>query len=94
MFQMKEQAKSPERELNKMEVNKLPDKEFKTLVIRMLNELRRRINDLSENFNKEIVNIKQDTETIKKNQSEVKNTITEIKNTLEGINIRFDEAEN
>ena len=38
--QMKEQNKAPENDLNKMETSNLPDVEFKTLVIRMLNELR------------------------------------------------------
>ena len=37
--QMKEETKSPEKELNKMEINNLSDAEFKTLVKRMLNEL-------------------------------------------------------
>ena len=41
-----------------METSNLPDAEFKTLVIRMLNELRGRVDELSENFNKEIENIK------------------------------------
>ena len=36
---MKEQDKTPEKELNKMEIAKLSDAEFKTLVIRMLKEL-------------------------------------------------------
>ena len=39
MAQMKEQIKTPEKELNKMEINNLSDAEFKTLVIRMLKEL-------------------------------------------------------
>ena len=37
-----------------MESSNLTDAEFKTLVIKMLNELRGRIDELSENFNKEI----------------------------------------
>ena len=37
--QMKEQNKTPEKELNKTEVSKLSDTEFKTLAIRMLQEL-------------------------------------------------------
>ena len=41
-----------------MEKSNLPDAGFKTLVIRMLNELRGRINQQSENFDKGIVNIK------------------------------------
>ena len=39
MAQMKEQNKTPEKELNKMQIAKLSDVEFKTLVIRMLKEL-------------------------------------------------------
>ena len=38
MAQMKEQIKTPEKELNKMEISNLSDAEFKTLVIRMLTE--------------------------------------------------------
>ena len=38
MSQMKEQNKTPEKELNKMEISNLSDAEFKTLVIRMLQE--------------------------------------------------------
>ena len=54
MPQIKEQEKSPETELNEMEVIKLPHRQFKTMVIRMLNKL-------SENFNKETASIKKDT---------------------------------
>ena len=36
---MKEQIKTPEKELNKMEISNLSDAEFKTLVVRMLREL-------------------------------------------------------
>ena len=43
MAQMKEQVKTPEKELNKVEISNLSDAEFKTLVIRMLK-------DLSEDF--------------------------------------------
>ena len=39
MAQMKEQNKTPEKELNKMEISNLSDAEFNTLVIRMLKEL-------------------------------------------------------
>ena len=39
MAQMKEQIKTSEKELNKMEISNLSDAEFKTLVIRMLKEL-------------------------------------------------------
>ena len=39
MAQTKEQNKTPEKELNEMELANLPDAEFKTLVIRMPKEL-------------------------------------------------------
>ena len=39
MAQMKEHIKTPEKELNKKEMNNLSDAELKTLIIRMLKEL-------------------------------------------------------
>ena len=39
MAQMKEQIKTPEKELSDEEIATLSDAEFKTLVIRMLTEL-------------------------------------------------------
>ena len=39
MAEMKEQIKTPGKELNKMEISNLSDAEFKTLFIRMLKEL-------------------------------------------------------
>ena len=39
MAQMKDEIKSPEKELNKIEISNLADAEFKILVIRMLKEL-------------------------------------------------------
>ena len=44
MSQMKEQMKTPEKELNEMEISNLSDTGVKTLVMRMLKEL-------CENFN-------------------------------------------
>ena len=82
MLQMKEQNKTPEKELNKMKTSNLPDAEFKTLVIKMLSELRGKSEELSETFNKEIGNIKMEIKNIKENQSEIKITKTEMNNTL------------
>ena len=39
MAQIKEQIKTPEKQLNEMEISNLSGAEFKTLVIRMLKEL-------------------------------------------------------
>ena len=72
MFQMKEQYKTSEKEVNEVEISNLPNKEFKVMIIKIPSELRKRMNEHSENFNKEL-------EHIKRNQTELKNKITEIK---------------
>ena len=43
---MKNKNKTPEKELNKTELTNLLDAEFKTLVIRILNELGGRVDKL------------------------------------------------
>ena len=48
MAQMKEQIKSPEKVLNKMEIRNLLDVEFKTPVIRMLRELGEDLNSIKK----------------------------------------------
>ena len=48
MAQMKEQIKTPEKVLNKMEISNLSDAEFKTLVIRMLKELSEDLNSITK----------------------------------------------
>ena len=53
IFQMKEQDKNLQKELNKKEISNLPDKEFKVIVIKMLMELGRRMVEFSENFNRD-----------------------------------------
>ena len=47
MAQMKEQIKTPEKELNKMEISNLSVAEFKTLVI-MLKELNKDLNSIKK----------------------------------------------
>ena len=58
MFQTKEQDKSPETNLNKIEMSDLPDREFKIMVMKMFTEVRRAMSEQSENFNKQTENIK------------------------------------
>ena len=69
------------RDLDVMESSNLT--EFKSLVIKMLNELVRSVDKFSENFNKEI---KMEIEIIKGNQSEMENTLSEMRSILNGIN--------
>ena len=58
MAQMKEQNKTPEKELNDMEIVNLPDEEFKTLVIRMLRELTEYGNNIKEEMKATLSDIK------------------------------------
>ena len=48
MVQMKEQTKTPVKELNKREISNLSDAEFKTLVIRILKELSEDLNNIKK----------------------------------------------
>ena len=48
MSQMKEQTKTPEKEVNKIETSNLLDAEFNILVIRILNVLRGRVDEQRE----------------------------------------------
>ena len=46
--QMKEQIKTPEKELNEMEISNLSDAEFKTLTIGMLKEFSENLNSIKK----------------------------------------------
>ena len=87
---MKEQEKTPEKQLNEVEVSNLPEKEFRIVIVKMIQDLgirmEAKIEKMQEMFNK-------DLEELKNKQTEVNNKITEMKNTLEGINSRVTEAE-
>ena len=48
MAQMKEQIKTPEKELKKMEISNVSEVEFKALVIRMLKELSEALNSIKK----------------------------------------------
>ena len=58
MFQLKDQDKNLKKELNEMEVSNMPDKVFKTMIIKMHTGLRRTMDKHSEILNKEIENIR------------------------------------
>lgn len=55
MFPTKEQDKSLKKDLNKIEVNNLPDKQFKVIIIKVLTNLRRRKEEHSKKFNSDKV---------------------------------------
>lgn len=48
MFPVEEQDKTPERSAMEMEINDLPDKEFKVIVTHMLPEIWRRMEKQNE----------------------------------------------
>ena len=86
--QSKGKEESSERMLNKTEASKLSDIEFKTMVIRKLNELSENYQNLQGSYEEHTTNyisMKKDIGTINKSQEEMKNTISEMKNTVEEI---------
>ena len=90
MYQMKEQDSTPEKQLNEVEIGSLPEKEFRIMIVKMIQDLGKRMEAKVEKM-KEMFN--EDLEKLKNKQTEVNNTITEVKTTLEGINTRITEAE-
>ena len=86
MYQMKKQDKTPEKKLNEAEIGNLPEKEFKIMIVKMIQDLGKRMEEkiekMQEIYNKEL-------EELKNKQTEMNNTITEMKNILEGNNSRI-----
>ena len=77
--QMKEQTRNTEVQINEEEIGKLPEKEFRIMIVKMIKNLENRMEKMQESINK-------DLEGLKNKHTETNNTITEIRNTLEGIN--------
>ena len=76
---MKEQDKTPEKQLNEMEIGNLPEKEFRVMIVKMIQDLGKRmearIEKMQEMFNK-------DLEELKNKQIEMNNTVTEMRNKI------------
>ena len=43
MYQMKEQDKTPEKQLNEMEIDNLPGKKFRMMIVKMIQDLGKRM---------------------------------------------------
>ena len=84
--QMKEQTRNTEVQINKVETDKLPEKEFRIMIVKMIKSLENKTEKMQESINK-------DLEELKNKHTETNNTITEIKNTREVINSIISEAE-
>ena len=83
---MKEQTRNIEVQINEEEIGKLPKKEFRIMIAKMIKNLENKMEKMQESINK-------DLEEWKNKHKETNNTITEIKNTLAGISKRISEAE-
>ena len=83
---MKEHTRNTEVQINEEEIGKLPEKEFRIMIVKMIQNLENRMEKMQESINKNL-------EELKNKHTETDNTTTEIKNTLEGINSRISEAE-
>ena len=62
MSQMKEQDKIPEKQLNELEISNLPGKEFRIMIVKMIQDLRKRmeakIKKMQQMFNKDLEELK------------------------------------
>ena len=84
--QMKERTRNTEVQINEEEVGKLPEKEFRIMIVKMIKNSENKMEKMQEPINK-------DLEELMNKHTETNNTIIEIKNTLEGINSSISEAE-
>ena len=84
--QMKEQNRNTEVQINEEEIGKLPEKAFRVMIVKMIENLENKMETIQESINK-------DLEELKNKHTETNNRITKIKNTLEGINSRISEIE-
>ena len=70
MYQVKEEDKTPEKQLNEVEIGNLPEKEFRIMVVKMIQDFGKRmeakIKKMQEMFNK-------DLQELKKKQTEMNN---------------------
>ena len=78
---MNKQTRNTEVQINEEEMGKLPEKEFRIMIVNMIKNLENKMEKMQESINK-------DLEGLKNKHTEANNTITEIKNTLEEINTR------
>ena len=72
---MKEQTRNTEVQINE-EIGKLPGKEFRIMIVKMIKNLENKMQKIQESINK-------DLEELKNKHTDTNNRITEIKNTLE-----------
>ena len=83
---MKEQGKNTPDLTNEEEIGSLSEKEFRIMIVKMIQNLGNKMEKIQETFSKKL-------EEIKTKETMMYNKINEIKNSPEGINSRITEAE-
>ena len=83
---MKEQTRNTEVQINEQERGKLPEREFRIMIVKMIKNLENKMGKIQESIKKYL-------EKLKNKHTEQNITITKIKNTLEGIDSRLSEAQ-
>ena len=81
---MKEQTRNKEVQINEEEIGKLPEKEFRIMIAKMIKTHENKMEKMQESINKDLEELK---------NKHTNNTSTEIKNTLDEISSRISEAE-
>ena len=71
MSQMKGQDKTPEKQLNEVEIGNCPEKEFRIMIVKMIQDHGKRMGKMQEMLTKDL--------------EELKNRQTEMNDTVEGI---------
>ena len=51
---MKEQGKTPPEQTNEQEIGNLPEKEFRVMIVKMIQSLGNRMEKIQETFNKDL----------------------------------------
>ena len=72
--QMKGHARNTEVQINEEEIGKLPEKEFRIMIVKMIKNLENKMEKMQESINKDLEELK---------NKHTNTTITELKNTLE-----------
>ena len=54
MQQMKQQSKNPPHQTNEEEIGSLPEKEFRVILVNMIQNLGKRMEKIQETFNKDL----------------------------------------
>ena len=71
MQQLKEQGKNPPDQTNEEGIGSIPEKEFRVMIVKMIQNLGNRMEKIQEMFNK-------DLKELKSKQTMINNTINEI----------------